>query len=162
RVEAADEQNKGWGIELYPMLDIQVGDSRRLLLVLLGSVGFVLLIGCANIANLLLARAAARGREFAVRAALGASPSHIIRQLLAESLVLATLGGIAGVLIARIGLAVLLVASPPDLPRISEGVHVDGWTLSFTAIITLLAALLFGLAPACQMSRQKMARDLND
>jgi len=162
RMEAADEQNKGWGIELYPMLEIQVGDSRRLLLVLLGSVGFVLLICCANIANLLLARASARGREFAVRTALGASPSHIVRQLLAASLVLATLGGIAGVLIARIGVSVLLVASPPDLPRISEGVRVDGWTLAFTAIITLLAALLFGLAPAWQMSRQKMARDLSD
>ena len=162
RMEAADEQNKGWGIELYPMLEIQVEDSRRLLLVLLGSVGFVLLICCANIANLLLARAGTRGREFAVRAALGAAPGHIIRQLLSESLVLASLGGIAGVCTARLGLGVLLGISPPDLPRIAEGVRVDGWTLAFTATITLLAGLLFGLAPAWQIARQSMGRDLNE
>lgn len=162
RMEAADEQNKGWGIELYPMMEVQVGDSRRLLLVLLGSVGLVLLICCANIANLLLARAAARGREFAVRAALGAAPGHIIRQLLAESLALATLGGIAGILLARLVLAVLLGTSQPDLPRISEGVRVDGWPLLFTFAISLLAGLMFGLAPAWQMSRQTMRRDLND
>jgi putative ABC transport system permease protein len=162
RMQAADEQNKGWGIEVYPMLEILVGDSRRLLLVLLGSVGLVLLICCSNIANLLLARAAARGREFAVRAALGAAPGQIVRQLLAESLVLATLGGIAGILVARLGLAVLLGTSPPDLPRISEGIPLDGWTLAFTVAITLLAALLFGLAPAWQMSRRTMARDLNE
>src|SRR5262249_23324015 len=125
RMQAADEQNKDWGIEVYPMLEIQVGDSRRLLLVLLGSVGLVLLICCANIANLLLARASARGREFAVRAALGAAPGQIVRQLLSESLVLAALGGVAGILVARLGLAMLLVASPPDLPRISEGVPLD-------------------------------------
>ena len=162
RMQAADEQNKGWGIEVYPMLEIQVGDSRRLLLVLLGSVAFVLLICCANIANLLLARAAARGREFAVRAALGAVRGHIIRQLLAESLVLASLGAIAGILVARLGLAALLGASPPDLPRVSEGVRIEGWTLGFTIVISLFAGLLFGLAPAWQMARRTMARDLND
>jgi putative ABC transport system permease protein len=162
RMQAADQQNKGWGIEVYPMLEIQVGDSRRLLLVLLGSVGLVLLICCANIANLLLARASARGREFAVRAALGAAPGHIVRQLLSESLLLAALGGVAGILVARLGLAMLLVAAPPDLPRISEGVPLAGWTLVFTVAITLMAALLFGLAPAWHMSRQTMARDLND
>jgi putative ABC transport system permease protein len=162
RLEAVDEQNKGWGIEVYPMLEIQVGDSRRLLLVLLGSVGFVLLICCANIANLLLARAAARGREFAVRAALGATRGHIIRQLLAESAVLATLGGMAGILAAQLGLALFLGASPPDLPRISEGVRVDGWTLGFSIAVSLLAGLLFGLAPAWQMARQTIGRDLND
>jgi predicted permease len=162
RMESADEQNKGWGIEVYPMLEIQVGDSRQLLFVLLGSVGLVLLICCANIANLLLARAAARGREFAVRAALGAAPRHILRQLLAESLALSMLGGIAGVLLAQLGLGVLLRTSPPNLPRISEGVRVDGWTLVFTIAISLLAGLLFGLAPAWQMARQTMSRDLND
>jgi putative ABC transport system permease protein len=162
RMEAADEQNKGWGIEVYPMLEIQVGDSRRLLLVLQGSVGLVLLICCANIANLLLARATERGREFAVRAALGASRRHLLRQLLCESMTLATLGGIAGILAARLGLAVLLGTSPPDLPRIAEGVHVDGWTLAFTISVSLLAGLLFGLAPACQMSRHTMALDLTE
>lgn len=162
RLQAADEQNKGWGIEVYPMREIQVGDSRRLLLVLLGSVGFVLLICCANIASLLLARATARGREFAVRAALGAARGHLIRQLLAESLLLAGLGGLAGILVARLGLGVLLSVSPPDLPRIGEGVRVDGWTLVFTLVITLAAGLLFGFAPAWQMASRAMGRDLND
>ncbi|HLH56832.1 MAG TPA: ABC transporter permease [Verrucomicrobiae bacterium] len=162
QLAAADEQNKGWGIEVYPMLENQVGDSRRLLLVLLGAVGFVLLICCANIANLLLARAAARGREFAVRAALGAARGHIIRQLLVESLVLASLGGVAGVMVARMGVGVLLSASPPDLPRISEGIRLDGWTLLFTAAVTLATGLLFGLAPAWQTARQSMVRDMNE
>lgn len=161
-LQAADEQNKGWGVDVYPMLEIQVEDSRRLLLVLLGSVGLVLLICCANIANLLLARAAARGREFAVRAALGATRGHVVRQLLVESLLLATFGGMAGILVARFGLAVLLAVSAPDLPRIAEGVQVDGWTLIFTAAITLLAGVLFGLAPAWQMSRQTVMGDMND
>ena len=161
-LQAADEQNKGWGVDVYPMLEIQVEDSRRLLLVLLGSVGLVLLICCANIANLLLARAAARGREFAVRAALGATRGHVVRQLLVESLLLATFGGIAGILVARFGLAVLLAVSAPDLPRIAEGVQVDGWALIFTAAITLLAGVLFGLAPAWQMSRQTVMGDMND
>jgi len=144
------------------MAEIQVEGSRRLLLVLWGAVGFVLLICCANIANLLLARAATRGREFAVRAALGAAPGYIIRQLLVESLVLAFLGGAAGILFARIGLAVLMDASPPDLPRISEGVRVDGWALAFTMGISLLAGLLFGLAPAWQMARKTTGRNLNE
>ena len=161
-MQAADEQNKGWGVDVYPMLEIQVEDSRRLLLVLLGSVGLVLLICCANIANLLLARATARGREFAVRAALGATAGHVIRQLLAESLVLATLGGISGVLLARFALAVLLSISPPNLPRLAEGIRLDGWTLVFTAAITLLAGILFGLAPAWQMSRHAVLGDMND
>jgi putative ABC transport system permease protein len=139
-----------------------VGDSRRLLVVLLGSVGLVLLIACANIANLLLARAAARGREFALRAALGAGPRHFLRQLLAESMALAMLGGIVGILVAQVGIAVLMSASPPDLPRITEGVQLDGRTLIFTAAISLLAGLLFGLAPAWQISRQSVGRDLND
>jgi putative ABC transport system permease protein len=162
RMAATDQQNKGWGVEVYPMQEIQIGDSRQLLLVLLGSVGLVLLICCANIANLFLARASTRGREFAVRAALGAGPGHIIRQLLAESVALAILGGIAGILIARLGLTMLLSASPSDLPRISEGVELDGWPLVFTAGVTLLAGLLFGLGPAWKMSRQATAQDLNE
>jgi len=162
RMAATDEQNKGWGAEVYPMLEIQVGDSRRLLLVLLGSVGLVLLIGCANIANLLLARASSRGREFAVRAALGAGRGQIIRQLLTESVLLAGLGGLTGILVAWLVLAVLLRVSPPDLPRIAEGVSLDGRTLVFTFGISLLAGLMFGLAPALQMARQTMARELNE
>jgi predicted permease len=162
RMAAADEQNKGWGAEAYPMLEIQVGNSRELLLVLLGSVGLVLLIGCANIANLLLARASARSREFAVRAALGAGRGRIIRQLLIESVVLAMLGGFVGILVAWLGLALLLRVSPPDLPRITEGISLDGWTLAFTAGVSLLAGVLFGLAPAWQMSHHTMTWDLNE
>jgi putative ABC transport system permease protein len=162
RMAAADEQNKGWGVDVFPMLEIQVGNARNLLLVLLGSVTLVLLIACANIANLLLARASSRGHEFAVRAALGAGRGQIIRQLLTESGLLAVLGGLAGILLAWIGLAVLFRVSPPDLPRIAEGVSLDGRTLAFTGGISLLAGLTFGLAPAWQISRQTITRELKE
>src|SRR5207253_1832561 len=134
RMTEADEQNKGWGAEVYALHEIMVGDSRAVLLVLLGSVGLVLLIGCANIANLLLARSGARNREFAIRAALGAGRGQLLRQLLTESLLLAVSGGIAGTLLAWLGLRMLVRFSPPDLPRIGEGIYLDRWTLAFTAI----------------------------
>lgn len=158
----ADEQNKGWGAEVHSLQEILVGDSRAVLLVLLGSVGLVLLIGCANIANLLLARSAARAREFAIRAALGAGRGQMIRQLLTESLLLAGCGGLAGVLLAWLGLRALVRFSPPDLPRIWEGVPLDGWTLGFTALLTIATGLLFGLGPAWQASNPALARDLNE
>ncbi len=159
---AADPENDGWGAEVYSMLEIAVGRTRPLLFLLMAAVGFVLLIACANIANLLLTRASARAREFAIRTALGASPGQIVRQLLSESLLLAALGGIAGLLMSQAGLKLLLQFTPPDLPRIAEGVHLNGWTLAFTGAITLLAGLLFGLAPAWQSSRQSLNRDLQD
>jgi len=159
---ADDPQNKGWGAEVYPLQEIMVGDSRTILLVLLGAVGLVLLIGCANVANLLLARSAARSREFAIRTALGASRRQIVRQLFTESLLLAMLGALGGLLMAWAGLAVLIHFSPPDLPRVWEGIGVDLPTLGFTAVVAIVTGLIFGLAPALQLSKRTLALDLND
>ena len=161
RMAESHAEDRGWGAEIHPLHEIVVGNSQRLLLVLLGAVGLVLLIGCANIASLLLARSAARTREFALRAALGAGRSRMIRQLLTESCVLAGVGGALGILLARFGLGALIRFSPPDLPRLNEGVSLDGTTLLFTALITLATGVLFGLIPALQVSRNPaLAREL--
>jgi putative ABC transport system permease protein len=162
RMADANAENRGWGAEVFPMHEIIVGDSQTLLWMLLGSVGLVLLIGCANIANLLLARAAARAHEFGIRLALGASPVQIVRQLLTESLALSALGGILGILVAFAGLKMLLHFSPPDLPRISEGVHLDGPTLLFTAAASIIAGLFFGLAPALQVTNPSLVIQINE
>jgi predicted permease len=160
RMAQADAQNKGWGAEVYPLQEIMVGDSRRLLLVILSCVGLVLLIACANIANLLLARSATRNREFAIRTALGARAGQIVRQLLTESLLLAGLGGAAGVLFAYAGLQVLIRFSPPDLPRIWEGIHLDGLTMGFAMAVTAATGIAVGLAPAMQSTNPGLAQDL--
>jgi putative ABC transport system permease protein len=162
RMAVTDEQNRGWGAEVHLLQEIMVGDSRRVLLVLLGSVGFVLLIGCANIASLMLARSAARVHEFAVRAALGARRCFLIRQLLTESFLLASGGGLLGILFAEFGLNALIRFSPPDLPRMIEGVSLDNTTLMFTTMVTLATALLFGLLPALQVSNPALARELTE
>jgi putative ABC transport system permease protein len=162
RMAQADEHYKGSGAEVCSLQEIMVGDSRTVLLVLLGSVGFVLLIGCVNIANLLLARSAARLREFAIRAALGAGRGQMIRQLLTESLLLAVLGGASGALLAGVGLRALAHFVPPDLPRVWEGIHLDGWTLGYTALVTFAAGLIFGLVPAFQSSNFVLAGELNE
>ncbi|PYJ61897.1 MAG: hypothetical protein DME24_05385 [Verrucomicrobia bacterium] len=159
RVNDADHQ--GWAAQIFPLHEVIVGDSRAVLLFLLGSVGLVLLIGCANIANLLLARSA-RTREFAIRAALGARRRQIIGQLLNESLLQAVLGGLAGTLLVFFGLKALIHFSAPDLPRIWEGIELDGWTLAFTAIVTLMAGVLFGLAPILQSSSPALIVELNE
>jgi len=160
RMAAADAQNVGWGAEVHPLHEIIVGNSRRLLLVLLGSVGLVLLIGCANIASLLLARSTARAREFAIRAALGAGRGALIRQLLTESCVLAGIGGALGILLGRLGLNALVRFSPPDLPRMDEAIPLDGITLAFTVLITLATGIIFGLLPALQASNPALAQEL--
>src|SRR5262245_50062954 len=160
RMAEADPRNRGWGAEVHPLQEILVGNSRRLLLVLLGSVGFVLLIGCANIASLLLARSAARTREFALRAALGAGRRALLGQLLSESCLLAAIGGVLGIFLAHLGLDALLRFSPPDLPRIREGIPLDGTTLAFTGLITLATGMIFGLIPAWQASNPELAREL--
>ncbi|MCI0534643.1 MAG: ADOP family duplicated permease [Verrucomicrobiales bacterium] len=162
RMAASDAENKGWGVEVHGLRDDLVGGLQRVLLVLLGAVGLVLLIGCANIANLLLARSAARVREFAIRTALGASRGQLIRQLLAESLLLCGLGGLGGWLVATVGLSTLIRLSPPDLPRLGEGIHPDGATLAFTALVTLATGVLFGLLPASHASHPALAHELTE
>ena len=136
-----------------------VSNVRTTLLILLGSVALVLLIACANVANLLLARATARRREIAVRAALGAGRGRIALQLLIESVVIALLAGAAGLALAIFGVDALVTLAPPDLPRLAE-IRVDGWVLGFTLVVSVAASVLFGLAPAVQASRVDLIETL--
>jgi putative ABC transport system permease protein len=162
RAAATNTEDREWGAEVYSYQEIVVGDARRTLLVLLGAVGLVLLIGCANIANLLLVRASARAREFTIRAALGARRTQIVRQLLTESLVLTAVGGLVGVLVASVLLEVLVRLVPSSLPRLAEGVALDGPVLAFTFFISLAVGVLFGLAPARQVSNPAIGRALTE
>ncbi|MCI0336960.1 MAG: ABC transporter permease, partial [Acidobacteria bacterium] len=149
--------NAGWDANIVP-LDMQVtGDIRRTLLVLLGAVGFVLLIACANIANLRLVQAVTREKEIATRASLGASRPRLIRLLLTESLVVAVLGGALGLLLALWLVKLLVVFGPRDIPRLSE-INLDGSVLCYTLLASLMAGVLSGLAPAWQASKL----DLNE
>jgi len=147
------------GIAVVPLQDVVVGDTRQTLFVLLAAVAFVLLIACANVANLLLARAASRGRELVLRAAVGAGRLRLVRQMLTESVVLALVAGIGGVIVARWGVSALLAAAPADLPRLSE-VTVDVSALLFALAISLAASVMFGLAPAWHVSRVDLAEGL--
>jgi predicted permease len=144
-----------------PLQDSMVGKVRTSLFVLLGAVGFVLLIAAVNLASLLLARATARERELAVRAALGAGRSRLVRQLFTESLVLAGAGGVAGVIIAKVGGALLLRVAAGQLPR-AEDVGIDAKVLAFTAAVSVLTGLIFGLVPAIRASSPELQQSLRE
>jgi predicted permease len=152
---------QGWHPLVVPLYQELVGPSRRMLLVLLGAVALVLLIACANAANLLLARATARQREVAVRAALGAGRSRLVRQMLAESLLISLLGGVAGAVIAVAGVRALTSLLPADFPRASD-IHVNGAVFAFTLPIALATGVLFGLAPAMQAARTDLQQTLRE
>lgn len=141
-----------WGIDLVPLLDQLVGDLRATLFILLAAVALVLLIGCTNVASLLLAQAASRGREVSLRAALGAGRKHLFRQMITESMLLSLVGGGLGVLLARIGLDVVLRLQSGNLPRLHE-VTIDARILVFSLGLSLLTGLVFGLVPALRGSR---------
>jgi predicted permease len=146
---------------IIPLKDNIVGDMRPALLVLLGAVGFVLLIACVNVANLLLARSTARQREFSVRAALGAGQIRILRQLLTESVLLSALGGMFGLILAKWGTVAALVAVPETVPRAEEiGLHLP--VLLFTIFLSVLTGIMFGLLPAMRMSRTDISGRLKD
>jgi len=151
------KSNRGWSASAVLLQDQLVGPIRKPVLVLLGAVAFVLLIACANVANLLLVRAAGRRKEFAIRAALGAGRSDIVRRLLSESLLLAVSGGALGVLLAQWGISALVALHPKDIPRLDE-IGIDMRVLVFTMLVSLITGILFGMAPAAQLAKT----DLNE
>ena len=161
--------DKTESVSVIPLQEAEVGDVRPALLILLGAVGFVLLIACANVANLQLARASTRQREMAIRTAIGANRTRIVRQLLTESVVLALAGGVCGFILGAWGVRVLLAIAPGNIPRISDAAHtatlvsaLDWRVLSFTLGISLATGILFGLFPAVHVSRLDVNTSLKD
>jgi predicted permease len=158
---AYPDVDKNQSIRVTPLKQVMVRDIQPFLLVLLAAVGFVLLIACVNVANLLLARSTGRAREFAIRAALGASQGRVIRQLLTESVLLAMAGGTLGLLLASWGTRAALAALPAALPRAGE-VRLDPRVLLFTLVVSLVAGILFGLAPALKTSQPDLHETLKE
>jgi putative ABC transport system permease protein len=155
------ESNKDWRLRLVPMREFLVGETRRPLYVLLGAVGLVLLIACANIANLTLSQAARRQKEVALRHALGAKRMRLIRQLLTESALLSVIAGTIGLLLAWWGADLLMTLAEDSIPRVGE-IALDNRVLGFTMLVSLLTALFFGLAPALQASRPDLNETLKE
>ena len=152
RIRDKDKRDRTFTISVVPLLEQVVGNVRRAVLVLLGSVALVLLIACANVANLLLTRASGRQKEVAIRTALGAGWLRLVRQLLTESLILGLMGGLAGLLIARLSLYVVHTVNPGNIPRL-EVIGLDGGVLTFTLAVSILTGIIFGLAPAIRAAR---------
>jgi putative ABC transport system permease protein len=155
------ESNTSWRLRLVPLSEDLFGDIRTGLYVLLGAVAFVLLIACANVANLLLARASGRQKEIAIRSALGARPRRLIRQMLTESLVLSIAGGGLGLLLAVWGTELLIKMAPDTLVR-TERIGVDSRVLGFTLLLSILSGVVFGLVPALQSSKPDLNESLKE
>ena len=155
------ETNKGWDVSLWPLHERLVREVKPSLLALLGAVGLVLLIGCANVANLLLARSAARQKEIAIRAAMGASRTRILRQMLTESILLSAIGGIAGLVLSIWLTDVLMSMLPEGAPRTAQ-IGIDYRVLTFTLGVSALTGVLFGIVPALQASKLDVASALKE